>query len=97
MLRIIKITGQSMQPELKEGDFVVVAAGPLFFYCLKPGQQVLFTHPEYGLMVKGIERVSKDEELVWVRGHHPHSVDSRRFGPVSYGKLVGRVIWTIKS
>jgi len=63
---------------------------------LKSGDIVVFQQPYYGIMIKRVERQSQDGEQVYVLGTHPDSADSRKFGPVQRGDLVGRVIWHIK-
>jgi len=95
MLRLFKVKGDSLVPDYREGDFVVIIKIPLLWFKLQPGDVVVFRHPEYGTMIKKIEHFTPDGESVFVIGTHPGSVDSRRFGPVPRRDLVGRVIWHV--
>jgi signal peptidase I len=97
MLTIRKVVGQSLAPEIKEGDFVVIATKPFFFHFLKRGQKVVFHHPQYGRMVKVVEKVLPERGELRVIGTHPESVDSRHFGPIPVGSLEGIVLWHLKS
>ena len=95
MLRIIKVTGDSLSPQYEEGDFVVVTTVPFFFNSLRPGDIVVFQHPVYGQMIKQIEKISPDGQRLHVIGSHPLSVDSRRFGPIPKTMLQGKVLWHV--
>lgn len=94
MLRLYRIQGDSLAPHWLPGDFVVVGTAP-WWRRVRPGQVVAFWHPEHGLLLKRVVRVLPGGDL-WVEGSHPHSLDSRRFGPVPASALVGRVLWHIR-
>ena len=96
MLGLLKVTGNSLSPDYQEGDFVLLLKIPFFLNRLKSGDIVVFQQPYYGIMIKRVERQSQDGEQTYVLGAHPDSADSRKFGPVQRGDLVGRVIWHIK-
>jgi len=93
VLKIIKVTGDSLTPIYQEGDFVVLAAGPFFFWKIKPGDVVVFDHHIYGTMIKNVGSV--DSDLIYVTGTHIHSMDSRQLGPIHRDMLLGKVIWHI--
>ena len=95
MLKIIKVTGQSLSPEYKEGDYVVITTIPFFFSALKTGEKVVFHHPVYGTMIKRVERDCAEEQEVFVVGSHSESLDSRQFGPIPKGWITGKVLWHI--
>jgi nickel-type superoxide dismutase maturation protease len=95
MLQIIKVSGDSLSPEILEGDFVLVSKIPFSLNSLQVGDLVVFNHPDYGLLIKRIAAVSADRQSFQVTGAHPFSVDSRQFGPVGRQALVGKVIWHI--
>jgi phage repressor protein C with HTH and peptisase S24 domain len=94
MLRILRITGNSMSPDYDEGDFVVIATGSFFIRRLRAGDGVVFQHGGYGTLIKKIERVADNGSLI-VTGTQPDSLDSRRLGPISTDKVRGKVIWHI--
>lgn len=96
MLRIIRVTGESLAPEFHGGDFVLVIKIPLPFSKYKIGDTVVFDHPFYGFLIKKIERIAKGGEELHVIGNHPLSTDSRQFGPIHCREIVGKVIWHIR-
>ena len=96
MLKLLKITGNSLTPEYQEGDFVLVAKIPFFLDRLKTGDAVVFTHPAYGQMIKLVEHVDQPGKMVFVIGTHANSLDSRHLGPIPRAELQGKVICHIK-
>ncbi len=90
MFKIIKVTGHSLWPEYREGDYVLLRTRP-FFFRLKPGDTIVFEQAAYGTMIKKIDRI--DYNLVYVVGTHADSVDSRQFGPIPLEDIRGKVIW----
>jgi signal peptidase I len=95
MLRLLKITGESLTPEFQEGDFVLVSKVPLFFYPASPGDIIAFRQPGYGLLIKRVQSVGRDGTIK-VIGSHPESIDSRVFGPTRPKDIIGKVVWHIR-
>jgi len=95
MLRFLKVTGDSLAPEYREGDFVLVSKIPFFLVPPSPGDVIAFHQPGYGLLIKRIQNISPDGGLK-VIGNHPESIDSRVFGTVRRGDILGKVIWHIR-
>ena len=102
MIKIIKVTGNSLAPEFREGDFVVLATfAPrvlrkrFFFTPLKPGDVIVFRHEDHGTMIKKFDHYEGDQDHLYVTGTHPLSVDSSQFGPIGKEELIGKVIWHI--
>jgi signal peptidase I len=95
MLRLLKVTGNSLSPRFQEGDFVIVSKIPFFFAPARPGDVVAFRQPGYGTLIKLVEGVDADRGELTVTGTQPGSVDSRVFGPVPKKALVGKVIWHV--
>jgi nickel-type superoxide dismutase maturation protease len=95
MLRVIKVTGASLSPEYREGDYVVVTTIPFFLNRVRVGDVVVFRHPEYGELIKRVEKITPGSREFFVVGTHPNSVDSRVFGALPRETLLGRVIWHI--
>ena len=96
MLKFLKISNNSLLPEYQEGDFVLVARIPLLSRSVEQGDVVVFRQPPYGLMIKKVDHVIPESGEAFVMGTHVDSVDSRHFGPVRTGDLLGKVIWHIK-
>ncbi|MBU2611842.1 MAG: S26 family signal peptidase [Chloroflexi bacterium] len=95
MFRLLKVTGDSLSPLYKEGDFVVITTLPFFLRRLRQGDIIVFQHGLYGTLIKIVERVLPEEEAVYVIGASEDSLDSRRLGPISRQAIMGRVIMRI--
>ncbi len=95
MLKVVKISGASLEPRYQEGDFVLVSKIPFLVRGPRPGDTVVFRHERYGRMIKLVERVMPDGRL-WVVGTRPVSVDSYEFGPVRAQDVEGMVVAHIK-
>lgn len=95
MIRFIKVTGDSLYPTFRQGDFVLISKIPFRFKKPKEGDVIVFEHPIYGVMIKRISQVLEDGKLFYVLGTDEFSVDSRQFGAVKRGALLGKVIWHI--
>ena len=96
MFRLLKISGNSLTPSYQEGDFVLVSKIPYLFGAIKQGDVIAFRHSEYGTMIKKVQNVSPYGDQINVVGTHEYSVDSKRFGPIHKGDVLGKVIWHIK-
>jgi signal peptidase I len=96
MLRLLKVKEDSLAPDFQEGDFVVTIKIPLLRLNLRLGDIVVFRQPEYGILIKKVERFTPDGESLFVVGSHPNSIDSRRFGAVPRRDLIGKVIWHVR-
>jgi len=94
MLRLLRISGDSLAPEYQDGDYVLV--GSVRRRSIKPGDVIVFRHHLYGLMIKQVDRVAPEGDEFHVVGTQPGSLDSRRFGPISGDLIVGKVLWHIK-
>jgi hypothetical protein len=97
MCRLLKVTGLSLTPDYQDGDFVLISKIPILFKRLCARDVVAFRRPEYGTMIKRVERIEQGGEQVFVVGSHPSSVDSRQFGPVPCAALLGKVILHIRN
>ena len=95
MLRLLKVAGDSLAPEIQPGDFVLVSKIPFLFTPPSPGDVIAFHQPGYGLLIKRIQNINPDGG-VNVIGTHPESVDSRVFGAVRREDMIGKVIWHIR-
>jgi phage repressor protein C with HTH and peptisase S24 domain len=93
MLNLFKIVEDSLSPAINPGDFVLTLKLPP-----KPGDVIVFRQPGIeGVLIKRVVSISADGDQLQVAGSHPHSVDSRIFGPVSRSRVIGRVVWHLSS
>jgi signal peptidase I len=92
MFRIHKVTGDSMLPDFREGDFVLIGTAPLFLKRLKVGDTIVFQHKLYGTLIKRIASFDAETAEVYVEGTSPESLDSRRLGTIRRENIRGKVI-----
>jgi signal peptidase I len=95
MLKLLKISGDSLTPDYQDGDFVIISKIPFFFKPPTHGDVVAFHQPGYGLLIKRIESIRPNGE-VDVIGSHPESIDSRVFGAIRREDILGKVVWHIR-
>lgn len=95
MLRIIRISGDSLSPDYLEGDFVITSRIPYFFLSPQHDDVIVFKQPPHGIMIKRVDGSRTNAASVFVVGTHPDSHDSRHFGLISPQCILGKVIWHI--
>lgn len=93
MLKILKVNGESLSPELKPGDYVVVSNR---FWMPCAGDVIVFQHKRYGTMIKKLYHISRSGSDYFVIGAHRNSIDSRHFGMIEKAAVIGRVVWLIR-
>ena len=87
-LRLIRITGQSMEPRLPARSFALFRRAREY----KAGDIVLADHARYGAIVKQISDIQ--ENGVHLRGlAAAESVSSEQMGLVPLKRLRGKLIW----
>ena len=96
MPRLLRVSGDSLLPKYRDGDFVLVARIPLLFRPLRQGDVVAFKHVGHGTMIKIVHEVIAGGDEITVRGTHFASVDSRSFGSIRKQDVLGRLIWHIR-
>ena len=96
MFRIVRVTGDSLSPDVIEGDFVVILKIPFSFKYIKPGDLVAFNTLEYGLLIKRVDHIDPQGGRYFVLGTNDLSIDSRHLGLIDHDDLHGKVIWHIK-
>jgi nickel-type superoxide dismutase maturation protease len=93
LLKVMKVTGESLSPFFESGDYVVLAGWGLGR--VGAGAVVVFRHPVYGTLIKRVEHITPEGEL-FVVGTHPESTDSRAFGAIPRKWLIGKVIFEVR-
>ncbi|MCX8062857.1 MAG: S24/S26 family peptidase [Anaerolineales bacterium] len=91
MIHLLRVRGQSLSPRIEDGDFVLAVKLPIFFP-IRVGDMIVFRKAPYGVLIKQVERLDEERRTFWVRGSHPESVDSRAFGAVQAGEIIGKVM-----
>lgn len=95
MLKLFRVSGNSMLPVYQDRDFVLVSKIPYLFGAAKQGDVIAFRHEVYGTMIKKVKTVSPHKDEIYVTGTQENSIDSRRFGPITRPDVMGKVIWHI--
>ncbi len=95
MLKLLKVTGLSLYPIYKDGDYVFVSRIPILFQGIRPGDVVVIQHPRLGKLIKLVERLEDGGRSVYVIGLDADSVDSRSFGAIPRERVLGKVFWHI--
>jgi signal peptidase I len=96
MLKLLRISGNSLLPTYRDGDFVLVSKIPYLFGRIRRGDVIAFRHQVYGTMIKEVGRVTPHDDEVYVVGTHDYSLDSREFGMIRKETVVGKVVWHIR-
>lgn len=96
MLRLIRVSGDSLLPEYEHGDFVLIAKIPFLIVRPKVGDLIVFNQPGYDRLIKKVAQRLPDKRGYLVTGTHADSVDSRQFGAVREKDILGKVIWHIR-
>lgn len=91
MIRLLRVCGQSLTPQIEDGDFVLTLRLPIFF-SIRVGELIVFRKAPYGVLIKQVEVVDEQGRVFWVRGSHPDSIDSRTFGLVRAPEVLGKVV-----
>lgn len=91
---ILRVTGKSLYPQFKEGDFVIVSKIPFLLRGIRPGDVVVYNH--HGRRIKRVDHLERDGQAVFLVGTNPESVDSRAFGAVPIDWVLGKVILHVK-
>ncbi len=94
-LRFLKVSGFSLAPAYRDGDYVLVSSIPIRLKGIRPGDAVVFRYPSLGTLIKLVERLEGGGNTVYVVGLDEDSVDSRIFGAIPRTLIQGKVIWHI--
>lgn len=94
-LKIWKVTGHSMFPRIPQHSYVL-ANHWLKFNKIKPEQTILINHPKYGLLIKNVALIDRND-LIWCKGENLSSISVEVLGPVNKKQIIGRVLKIFKN
>lgn len=94
---LFKVRDRSMLPKIKDGDYLIVSMIPYLFRRPSVNDVIVLRHPKKTIfLVKRIARASKKH--YYVEGdNREHSEDSRSFGWVSGGLILGKVLYVVRA
>ena len=96
MIKITKVTGNSLSPFFLPGDFVVLTTNPKTRSNLTQVDVIVFDHPDFGSLIKFVKENNHREKTLIVQGSNPESISSHKLGPIPYSAIHGKVIFSIK-
>ncbi len=79
-----------MFPRIPQNSYVLVGEWRIFKK-IRNNQAVLINHPKYGLIIKTVAIIDKNN-LIWCKGENATSMSVEKLGPVSKKQIIGRVI-----
>jgi len=87
MLKIIKVSGDSMLPTLEDGDYVITKKPRLF----QAGLLYVINHSDLGRIIKRLEKFEGDK-FFFVGDNVQASTPAGLIGAVEADRIVGQVI-----
>ena len=91
MLRIYRVSGSSMEPTLRDGDYVVAATR---FWRPQHNKLVVAYHQDFGIIIKRIQYHSS--KGITLSSDNPLGTDSRILGEIAEQQIIGPVILKIR-
>lgn len=88
LLSLIKASGHSMEPKIKNGSFFLSSSLPFLFSKPKINDTIIFKN-EDKIIVKKIYKMEKD--AYFLEGENLK--DSKKFEPIKRKEILGKVIW----
>jgi phage repressor protein C with HTH and peptisase S24 domain len=96
MLKILKVTGNSLSPFFLPGDYVLISTFRPGYKYLQSDTVVVFHHSEFGRLIKRVHTNYPETKNLKVVGSHENSISSHKLGLIPYSDLIGKVIFQIK-
>lgn len=92
MVKIFKVSGQSMLPTLADGQYIIGESLAYKFHNPKIGDIVVLKSPDNISLIKRI--ADRKSDKYFVEGDNKkESKDSRHFGPVEINKISAKIIY----
>lgn len=95
-IKIFRVAGRSMEPEFREGDFVMVSKLPLRPKYVRPGTHIAFVNSKYGMLIKKVQEYNPARKLLWATGTSPFSIHGDEIGPIPVKNVLGEVIGHVR-
>lgn len=94
MLKIVRVSGDSMQPSLLDGDFVVVLTWPK--KALRTGQVVVVTCPHLGILIKRVQEILPNGEFFLSGDNTAASLATEKMGRFNSQGVIGKVLCCVR-
>jgi nickel-type superoxide dismutase maturation protease len=87
-----RISGNSMLPVLKNGDYIVaIHYWKIAFKC---NDIVVVQHPTFGEIIKRIAKIDNNGDF-WLNGDGSDTLSSLTMGAINKKSILGKMIWHI--
>jgi phage repressor protein C with HTH and peptisase S24 domain len=96
MIKIIKVTGNSLSPFFLPGEYAVLWHSTRSIRKLSPGDFVVFDHDQYGMLIKKVVSNNPPGSLIEAEGIHPDSLSKQDIGKIPYENIIGKVLRRIR-
>ena len=96
MIKIIKVTGNSLSPFFLPGEYAVIWHSARTLKKLTAGDFVVFDHDQYGMLIKKVVRNNPLDSLIETEGIHPDSLSKQDIGKIPYENIKGKVLHRIR-
>lgn len=93
MLYLRRISGNSMDPTLRNGDYIVAAKS--YFTHYQVADIVLVQHPQFGEIIKRIYQID-DNLQYWLCGDGTDTLSPQTMGAINRSDIKAKLLWHIK-
>ena len=90
MIKLVKVTGQSMSPTLEDGDYVITKKPRLY----RAGLIYVINHIDLGRIIKRLQD-TKHDRCFFIGDNPKASTPSPLIGAVEKERVIGQVVWVI--
>lgn len=85
MFRVIKVKGQSMLPDIRHGDYLIIRT---FYKKIRIDSIVVIAHQKYGVIVKKVCQILDNGDCL-VTSTNPQGISSEEIGHISIQQIIG--------
>ncbi len=93
--RLFKVSGDSMVPAFREGDYVITRHRRLG--AIRPGDVVTVNHPRFGRIIKRVKCINPDATYELSGDNALGSTPTDELGATRAQQILGKVIGQIKA
>ena len=93
-LGIDKILGDSMSPNIKDGNYVIFFSSRRMK--IVPNKVYRLLHPKFGSIIKRLSYEDTDGNF-WFKGDSHNSTSLKKIGPIAKRQINGRIWLTINN